>query len=137
MLHRLKWIAAIALIWLVAACGGSDDDGPTTGTVVEAAQRDGRFTILVEAIAAAGLTQTLSGAGRFTVFAPTDNAFGALLGELGISKAQLLADKPLLTAVLTYHVLPVLVTSAQVPVGKAITTVQGGIFKIDASGSAL
>jgi uncharacterized surface protein with fasciclin (FAS1) repeats len=137
MLHRLKWIAAIALIGLVAACGGSDDDAPPPVTVVEAAQRDGRFTILVEAIAAAGLTQTLSGAGPFTVFAPTDGAFGALLSELGITKAQLLADQPLLTSVLTYHVLPALVRSSQVPVGKAMTTVQGGIFKIDAVGSAL
>jgi len=137
MLDGLKWIAAIALIGLVAACGGSDDDAPPPGTVVEAAQRDGRFTILVEAISAAGLTQTLSGAGPFTVFAPTDSAFGALLSELGVTKAQLLADKPLLTSVLTYHVLPTLVRSSQVPVGKAITTVQGGIFKIDVSGSGL
>jgi len=137
MLDGLKWIAAIALIGLVAACGGSDDDAPPPGTVVEAAQRDGRFTILVEAISAAGLTQTLSGAGPFTVFAPTDSAFGALLSELGVTKAQLLADKPLLTSVLTYHVLPTLVRSSQVPVGKAITTVQGGIFKIDVSGSRL
>jgi uncharacterized surface protein with fasciclin (FAS1) repeats len=137
MLHRIKWIAAIALIGLVAACGGGNDDAPPPGTVVEVAQGDGRFTILVEAIASAGLAQTLSGTGPFTVFAPTDNAFGALLSELGITKAQLLADKPLLTAVLTYHVLPALVRSSQVPVGKAIDTVQGGIFKIDASGSGL
>jgi uncharacterized surface protein with fasciclin (FAS1) repeats len=136
MLHRLKWFAAIALIGLVAACGGSDDP-PPPGTVAEVAGADGRFTTLVEAIAAAGLTQTVSGTGPFTVFAPTDDAFTALLSELGITKAQLLADKPLLTSVLTYHVLPALVRSSQVPVGKAITTVQGGIFKVDASGSGL
>ena len=78
----------------------------------------------------------MSGTGPFTVFAPTNDAFAALLTELGITKAQLLADKALLTSVLTYHVLPARCRS-QVPAGKAITTVQGGIFKIDATGSAL
>ena len=50
------------------------------------------FSILVEAVVAADLVDTLSGAGPFTVFAPTDAAFAALLAELGVTKAQLLAD---------------------------------------------
>jgi uncharacterized surface protein with fasciclin (FAS1) repeats len=106
-------------------------------TVVGVAQGNPQFSILVEAVTAAGLASTLSGAGPFTVFAPTNDAFAALLTELNISKAQLLADKPLLTAVLTYHVLPAKVLKAAVPAGKAITTLQGGIFKIDAVGTGL
>jgi uncharacterized surface protein with fasciclin (FAS1) repeats len=98
---------------------------------------DARFSILVEAVQAAGLTSTLAAPGPYTVFAPTNDAFAALLGELKITKSQLLADRALLTAVLTYHVLPAKVRKAEVPLGKAITTVQGGIFKVDAVGSAV
>ena len=91
------------------------------------------FKILVEAMVAANLDTTLSGTGPFTVFAPTDAAFAALLTELGITKADLLDDKPLLTKVLTYHVVSGLVLKAQVPVGRAITTVQEESFTVNAA----
>ena len=132
-----KHLAAAAALAFVAACGGGDDDPSPPGTVVQQAQRDMRLSILAEAVAAADLTQTLSGAGPYTVFAPSDAAFGALLAELGLTKAQLLADKALLAEVLTYHVVPGTVPSSQVPVGEAITTVQGGIFKVERVGSDL
>ena len=119
---------------VMAACGGGDDHPPSTLGV---AQSEARFSILVEAVNAAGLADTLNGPGPLTVFAPTNDAFAALLSELGISKDALLANKPLLTAVLTYHVLPAKVERAAVPAGKAITTVQGGIFKVDPVGSGL
>jgi uncharacterized surface protein with fasciclin (FAS1) repeats len=92
-----------------------------------------QFTILVEAVVAANLATTLSGTGPFTVFAPTDAAFAALLTELNVTKAQLLANTALLTKVLTYHVLPARVLKADVPVGAAITTVQGETFTVDAA----
>lgn len=60
-------------------------------------------------------------------------AFAALLAELGISKEALLANKALLTKVLTYHVVPSRVLKANVPVGTPITTVQGETFSISAS----
>ncbi|MFD2452154.1 fasciclin domain-containing protein [Ideonella paludis] len=82
---------------------------------------------------AADLVTTLSGPGPFTVFAPTDAAFVALLAELGITKEALFADKPLLTSVLTYHVVPGLVLKAQVPVGSPIATVEGDTFTVNAS----
>lgn len=128
-----RW-AAVAALAFVAACGGSDDD---PGNVVQVAQGDARFGILVEAVAAADLAGTLSGPGPFTVFAPTDDAFAALLAELGVTKEQLLANKPLLTAVLKYHVLPAAVAKAAVPAGQPITPLEGGIFKIDPVGADL
>ena len=91
------------------------------------------FSILVEAVVAADLVTTLSGDGPFTVFAPNNAAFAALLTELGTTKAALLADKPLLTKVLTYHVVPGLVLKAQVPVGSPITTVQKDTFTVNAA----
>jgi uncharacterized surface protein with fasciclin (FAS1) repeats len=132
-----KWIQSLVVVGAVsflAACGGGSDD---PDTVVDLVQSDPKFSILSEAVVAADLTSTLKGAGPFTVFAPTNDAFAALLGELGVTKAQLLADKALLTAVLTYHVLPARVPKSAVPAGRAITTVQGGIFKVDAVGADL
>ena len=102
-------------------------------TIVQTAQSLPQFSILVEAVVAAGLVDALSAPGPLTVFAPTNDAFAALLAELGITKAALLADRPLLTKVLTYHVLPSRVLRAQVPVGPAITTLQGESFTVDAT----
>jgi uncharacterized surface protein with fasciclin (FAS1) repeats len=125
----IKTLMAISAISLIAACG-SDDDGPTKN-IVETAQSLPQFSILVEAVVAADLVDELSQPGPLTVFAPTNDAFVALLTELGITKDQLFADKALLTTVLTYHVLPAQVKAADIPVGKAISSVQGGVFKID------
>lgn len=149
--ETLTLLSLGAASWLTA-CGGSSSDsnslagtggGSTTVTtesagptdLVALAQSDPNLSILVEAVVSAGLTNTLKGSGPFTLFAPVNAAFTALLGELGLTKAQLLADKALLNQVLTYHVLAAKVERAQIPAGKAITTVQGGIFKIDTAGS--
>ncbi len=133
----LRWITGLLsalLLAFTAGCGGGDD-GP--GNVVQVAQSDSRFSILVEAVQAAGLTDTLTAPGPVTVFAPTNDAFAALLGELGVTKDQLLANKPLLTAVLKYHVVAGQVPSSAVPLGKAINPVGGGYFKIDKVGANL
>jgi len=131
-------LAAVAATFLTA-CGSDDGDPPPppTPTIVGVAQADPRFSVLVEAVTAAGLGTELSAPGALTVFAPTNDAFTALLAELGVTKAQLLADRPLLTAVLRYHVLGSRVLRAQIQPGKAITASAGGIFKIDAVGSNL
>ena len=128
-----KMLLVAATLSVVAACGGDDDPANPLDVV----QADSRFTVLREAVAAAELAPALSGSTPITLFAPTDDAFAALLTELGLSKTQLLANKPLLTQVLTYHVLSSQVIRAAVPPGKAITTVQGGIFKVDAAGAGL
>jgi uncharacterized surface protein with fasciclin (FAS1) repeats len=133
---RRSWMtlaAAGAGSALLSACGGGHDDEP--GNIVAVASGDARFSILVEAVTAAGLVNTLSGRGPFTVFAPTNDAFAALLTELGVSKEALLADTSLLTQVLTYHVLAIRVTAADVAAltkPAAITTVQGSTFEVGA-----
>ena len=80
-------------------------------SIVEIAVGDGRFNTLVQALTAAGLVDTLSGDGPFTVFAPTDDAFAALPDG---TVEGLLADIPALTEVLTYHVVSGDVRAAQV-----------------------
>ena len=116
---------------LLQACGGGDDEPQRN--IVEVAQNTPDLSILVEAVVAAGLAPTLS-TGKLTVFAPTNAVFAALLAELGVTKEALLADKALLTAVLTYHVLGSNVPLANVPVGKAISPLAGGFFKIESLG---
>lgn len=91
--------------------GGADgqDRGPSIAEiVVNAAENEDepQFTLLLQAVRAAGLVDTLAAGGPFTVFAPTDEAFVQLLGELGITPDELLSDTELLTAVLLYHVVP-------------------------------
>ncbi|RPE66790.1 putative surface protein with fasciclin (FAS1) repeats [Tibeticola sediminis] len=126
----LQWSAAAVTLAALSACGGGDDDHPPD--IVELAKSEADLSILVEAVVAAGLVDTLKGPGPFTVFAPTNAAFAALLGELGVTQEALLANKPLLTAVLTYHVVPGRVLKADVPINTAIRTAQGQTFSIDA-----
>ncbi len=106
----------------------------STPNIVQVAQSLPDFSILVEAVVAAGLADTLSGPGPFTVFAPNNAAFAALLGELGVSKEALLANKPLLTAVLTYHVLAGKVLAADIKEGAQAGTVQGQVFTLGLAG---
>lgn len=97
-------------------------------TIPEVAKEAGSFGTLLTAVQAAGLAETLSGPGPFTVFAPTDEAFAK------IPKADLdalLADKAKLTAVLTYHVVPGKVMAKDVTALKSAKTVQGGELAID------
>ncbi|MEZ4434773.1 MAG: fasciclin domain-containing protein, partial [bacterium] len=74
--------------------------------LVDALTEDGRFTTLVDALAAADLDGALRGDGPFTVFAPTDDAFAALAAEDPALFPALLADPATLAAVLAYHVVP-------------------------------
>jgi uncharacterized surface protein with fasciclin (FAS1) repeats len=78
---------------------------PTIAEIVaEAAAGDpAEFTVLLAALETAGLVDALTGDGPFTVFAPTDEAFGALLEELNVSAEELLAN-PDLANILLYHV---------------------------------
>ena len=100
-------------------------------TIVQNAAKSPEHTTLVKALTAAGLTDTLSGAGPFTVFAPTDQAFAAVPQPM---TAYLMdpGNKAALAQVLTYHVVPGAITSADLYAkikaggGKAtLTTVAG------------
>lgn len=126
---RRSLLLAGAAAGLLTACGGSDDEHAPPN-IVATAQATPNLSILVEAVVAAGLVDALSAPGPLTVFAPTNAAFAALLTELGITKEALLADKPLLTAVLTYHVVSGRVLKDQVPVNTPIATLQGASFTV-------
>jgi uncharacterized surface protein with fasciclin (FAS1) repeats len=97
--------------------------------IVDTAVDAGSFKTLVAAVKAAGLVDTLKGAGPFTVFAPTDEAFAKL--PTGTVESLLKPEnKAKLVALLTYHVVPGKVTAADVVKLKEAKTVQGSSAKI-------
>ena len=89
------------LALLIAAAGIGFAQMPAT--VVDIAVENEGFSTLVAAVTEAGLVETLSSEGPFTVFAPTDDAFAAALEALGLTAEELLASENL-GAILTYHV---------------------------------
>jgi len=112
-------------------------------TIVENAANSADHTTLVAAVTAAGLAETLSGAGPFTVFAPTNAAFGKLPAGTVESLVEP-ANKATLTKILTYHVVPGRIAAAdlisQIQAGggsAALTTVEGGTLTASLRGSSV
>lgn len=106
-----------------------------TGDIVDTATKAGSFTTLAKALDAAGLTETLKGAGPFTVFAPTDEAF-AKLPAGALDELLKPENKDKLKAILTYHVVSGKVMASDVAKmdGKMAKTVQGGELHISTTG---
>ncbi|MCU0300514.1 MAG: fasciclin domain-containing protein [Candidatus Nanopelagicales bacterium] len=153
---KLAAAGSLAAVLFLAGCGAGDDEAttsPTTpaaspaptmteaspeatmaeaGTIVEVAAGNPDFTTLVAAVEAAGLAETLSGEGPFTVFAPTNEAFDAL--PEGVLEALLLPEnKDALTSILTYHVLGDEVMAADVTAGD-VETLEGSTITITTEG---
>ncbi|MFB2970071.1 fasciclin domain-containing protein [Aerosakkonema sp. BLCC-F183] len=97
-------------------------------TIVAIASANDNFKTLTKALQAAELTETLSGNGPFTVFAPTDAAFAALPQET-LQKLLLPENKALLTKILTYHVVPGKVLSSDLKTGE-VKTVEGSPVRV-------
>ncbi|BCW96303.1 MAG: fasciclin domain-containing protein [Fimbriimonadales bacterium] len=100
-------------------------------TIVDIAVQAGSFKTLVQAVQAAGLVETLSGEGPFTVFAPTDEAFAQIPQD---TLQAVLANKEQLTAILTYHVAPGKLMAADVARSTQIPTVQGQSITVSTEG---
>ncbi|HYD27168.1 fasciclin domain-containing protein [Brevundimonas sp.] len=112
-------------------------------TIVENAANSADHTTLVAAVTAAGLGETLSGPGPFTVFAPTNAAFAKLPAGTVESLVEP-ASKATLTKILTYHVVPGRVAAAdliqQIQDGGGsarLTTVEGGVLTASLRGNAV
>ena len=130
---------SVAGALLLAGCSTMMAENPTVGgaamyatsDIIENAMNSADHTTLVAAVQAAGLADTLKGAGPFTVFAPTNSAFAKL--PAGTVETLLKPEnKATLTGILTYHVVPGRITAeniagmAMMNDGKAVlTTVQG------------
>jgi len=111
---------------------------PALADIVDTAVAAGSFKTLAAALTTADLVTTLKGTGPFTVFAPTDDAFGKLLKEMGVSAEELLATpKEELTGVLTYHVASGSVLSTDLSNGMKVTTVNGEKLTIKIDGATV
>jgi len=133
MLSRFRVLAA-AVAAAVALFVSLPARADAPGTIVEVAEGAGSFKTLVAAVKAAGLADTLSGPGPFTVFAPTDDAFAKL--PAGTVESLLKPEnKEKLKAILLYHVVAGRVLSSDLKSGP-VKTVGGGDLTIDLSGGA-
>ena len=108
-------------------CCKPEPETPELGTIVDIAVGNPDFSILVSAVTAAGLVDTLSGDGPFTVFAPTDDAFRSLPAD---TLDALLLDVDQLTSVLTYHVVSGKVASTDL-VNGPVPTLNGADVTVD------
>jgi uncharacterized surface protein with fasciclin (FAS1) repeats len=138
-LRLLPLVAATMAITLLVSCGNASKEGTeeettvevveetpveVSNTVVDIAVGSPDHTTLVAAVTAAGLVETLSGTGPFTVFAPTNSAFGAL-PEGTVENLLKPESKDQLTSVLTYHVVSGNVMAADLSDGQVVTTLNG------------
>lgn len=129
MFRRTFLALTVAASVLSAPAFAQDKD------IVDTAVAAGNFTTLAAALTAAGLVETLKGAGPFTVFAPTDAAFAAL--PAGTVEDLLKPEnKDKLVAILTYHVLPGKVMSTDLSEGLMAKTVNGAEVTITLDGGA-
>ena len=136
-------VAAVAGLAL-GACSSSSDaattpsttadssmsTAPADQTIVEIAASNPDFSTLVTAVKAAGLADTLSGPGPFTVFAPTNEAFAKLPAGT-VDTLLKPANKQQLAAILAYHVVPAAVMAKDVKPG-TVETVNGATFTVAA-----
>jgi len=134
MLNMLA-IGTTVLGIVVAASNFTSADAPTKD-IVDTAVTAGSFTTLAKALEAAGLVETLKGAGPFTVFAPTDEAFAKLpAGTLDtLLKPE---NRAKLTRILTYHVVPGRVMAADVVKLHSATAVSGDTIAIATHGGGV
>ena len=117
MLKKMLTVCAVAVLALTAGVVRAQDKD-----IVDIASSDPQFSTLVTAVKAAGLVETLKGAGPFTVFAPTNDAF-AKIPKATLTK--LLANKKALAKLLTYHVVAGKVLSSDLKEGMSAKTVAG------------
>lgn len=121
--------AAFALATSVSVLASERD-------IVDTAVKAGQFKTLAAALEAAGLVSTLKGAGPFTVFAPTDEAFAKLPAGT-VENLLKPENKQQLTDLLTYHVVPGKVTAADVAGLDEAKSVNGKMIDVEVDGRSV
>lgn len=132
----MSFVALFALTFALSPNAAAAEIDEPTQDITEIAMGNEDFSILVTALQKAGLVETLQGDGPFTVFAPTNAAFEALLADLDITAEELLAQ-PDLAKVLTYHVVPGAVMAGDLTDGMEAETVNGEMVMFDLSGDPM
>ena len=128
--------AVLALALSVGLGGSASAESMPDKDIVQTAVSAGSFKTLVAAVQAAGLVDVLKSEGPFTVFAPTDDAFGKL--PVGTVEYLLKPEnKEKLAAILTYHVVAGRVTAMEVVSLSSAKTVNGQDLSISAKGGSV
>ncbi len=117
------FVTLLALSLMTVSHAGGNYGKKAKKDIVDTALAAGSFNTLATALTEAGLVDTLKGDGPFTVFAPTDEAFKKIPAE---QLDAILADKQLLTDILTYHVVSGKVMAKDVVNVDSATSLQGG-----------
>ena len=135
---KIKVLSAIVTAAMTFAFTGqaTADCGTCDKTIVEVAAANKDFSTLVAAVKAAGLAETLSGKGPFTVFAPTNAAFEKL-PEGTVAKLLKPENKGELTSILTYHVVSGKVMAADAVKLDKAKTVEGSEATVKVSGKTV
>ena len=133
MLRNFMLALAVCALPFAATNIKANEEGKT---IVETAVAAEDFSTLVAAVKAAGLVETLSGKGPFTVFAPTNEAF-AKLPKGTVESLLKPENKEKLIAVLTYHVVPGTVMAKDVVKVDSAKTVQGSKISITVKGKTV
>ncbi|MDV4343277.1 fasciclin domain-containing protein [Methanoculleus sp. YWC-01] len=135
-------VLAIGATVLICGCMGLPGDGDQNRTnetpavenltADEVLARDGNFSVFIHALDTAGLKGTLAGAGPYTIFAPTDEAFN----RLSETVTEELFDDPKgnLAETLLYHMAPGRYAAAEIAANDTVPTVQGNPVSVDAAG---
>ena len=127
----LPLLLAVTLLAFTTVSMAGDRGRSKLPTITDIAETTEGFGILYAALDAAGLDGVFDGKRNFTVFAPTDDAFEDLLDDLGIDAGDLLGDKDLLVAVLSYHVTRGDRNAASVLGAGALKMLDGNITSIE------
>ena len=128
MMLTKRALTLLAATSALALAGCATTPAPTT--IADTAARTPQLSTLNKLIVDAGLADTLKGAGPFTVFAPSDEAFKAVPAK---TMADLAANKELLRSVLLFHVVPGKVMAADAKTG-AVKSVQGANLAVGVTG---
>ena len=135
MMFELRKFAAVTTTVIGLALGSSTAFSAEMD-IVDTAVAAGQFKTLAAALGAAGLVDTLKGAGPFTVFAPTDEAFAKLPAGT-VEELLKPENKAKLTAILTYHVVDGKVMAADVVKLSEAKMIQGTSATIKMSGETV
>jgi uncharacterized surface protein with fasciclin (FAS1) repeats len=155
MRNRLILLGALALV--VAACGGADaadttaapapettaaDTGDTTaeGDILDVAMERPELGTFLAALDSAGIMDGLHGEGPFTVFAPSNEAFTAYLGEMDMTQEEVFGDQAMLQTLLNNHVVSGMSDPAEMVMGMAgesFTSVSGLPLEVSVDGETV
>ncbi len=135
-MFRTTLIATTAALGFAGTAALAEQHTGDMGTIVETAQGAEDFSTLVSAVEAAGLAETLSGEGPYTVFAPTNEAFEAL-PEGALDDLLMEENSDQLESVLTYHVVPSAAMAADLSDGQELETVNGEMLTVSIDGDTV